>query len=769
MIKEPASTRRLQPQFCNLDQPLACTSLIPDIQHMWGFEHQSQASTSVVTPPDFIAQLDSVAPVSSKQASRGILVDTGAAISVAPKSFASDIELSPVPSTLQLTTASGEAITTYGLRRVHLQGRGLSFEVSSVIEDVVTPLLGLEIMIQHSLSLTVEHDFQHYLVNPAGDKTKLEHIGRHLDMIACPSQQGLSPCVWGSLSHVFGFLPADKDLHEQRLTSSLAIDEDTNQSYGEQDSLSLLCQYVSLHDSHAFSPELVHSTEQAADSGGEPKVSFPPKSLQQPTITAQARKLHNMTPIPRQSGCVMCKEAKVTASQHQQPRASIKTSTIQLAYDHINYPRDQEPSLILLWVESLTGLAGSVLTKERGTTAQQLAAVVTFIHSHGFAHSTLQCDEQPGLVQLLEAIGKHTGLSTSISSVRDQKLHDLKRSLHAQFRALMLDVSQRYKLHPSSFLVNSSLDQYMLRHAVWLLNRFQLHSSDNRTSFQRRWGTAYRSSVLPFGELVLASDQSLALWLGRCEVTDEHVLAKAFSSSLVTSTFVTRMSLESSRDLDMFKSITLPPRELASAAYLKMAELGDQPSEQAGGATELKLEYQPQASTQHPQQKAQGRHEQQPSAMSFPLTPGVVPSPLPQACPYELSDLAWQQPALHYEKELPSTALHPPVVQQLASATTTSNLPFSEPTLRRQPSEEKASPQQRARRSQTQKGPTHHEPQSILDRQSLSRRQSLWSILWKSFSNPNQQRMMLSLELTLMLISICFQQLRSSKLSSQLL
>ena len=142
---------------------------------MLSFEHQSRASTPVVNPTaaSTIAQLNSLATAFSEQASWGILVDTGAATSVAPKSFASDIELSPVPSTLQLTTASGEAITTYGLRRVHLQCRGLSFEVSFVIADVVTPLLGLEIMIQDSLSLTIDHDFQHYLVNPAGDKTKL--------------------------------------------------------------------------------------------------------------------------------------------------------------------------------------------------------------------------------------------------------------------------------------------------------------------------------------------------------------------------------------------------------------------------------------------------------------------------------------------------------------------------------------------------------------------------------------------------------------------
>ena len=50
-------------------------------------------------------------------------------------------------------------------------------------------------------------------------------------------------------------------------------------------------------------------------------------------------------------------------------------------------------------------------------------------------------------------------------------------------------------------------------------------------------GHSLQQSVLPFGELVLAQDQSLAIWLGRCEATDEHILAKANSSSLVKSIF----------------------------------------------------------------------------------------------------------------------------------------------------------------------------------------------------------------------------------------
>ena len=81
---------------------------------------------------------------------------------------------------LYLTTATGQAVETYGLRKVHLQSRGLSLEVSFVIADVVTPLLGLDSMIKASLSLHIEHDLQHFLVNPAGDRTQLEHMGRRL-------------------------------------------------------------------------------------------------------------------------------------------------------------------------------------------------------------------------------------------------------------------------------------------------------------------------------------------------------------------------------------------------------------------------------------------------------------------------------------------------------------------------------------------------------------------------------------------------------------
>ena len=71
------------------------------------------------------------------------MIDTGAAISLAPLSFAPDTELSPVESTLQLRSVTGEAIEAFGRRTVQLVGSQLSFHVSFVIADVQHALIGM--------------------------------------------------------------------------------------------------------------------------------------------------------------------------------------------------------------------------------------------------------------------------------------------------------------------------------------------------------------------------------------------------------------------------------------------------------------------------------------------------------------------------------------------------------------------------------------------------------------------------------------------------
>ena len=165
-------------------------------------------------------------------------------------------------------------------------------------------------------------------------KTQLEHMGRHLYMIACPSQHGLSPCFIGNLSQVIGFLSADKELHAQSLasrsSSSVDLDEDTSMRQDAQASLTLERQYVvpkAFANNDGISFDLMSSQEEVAHSGGELYTTSFLLYPQSPNPSfSQARVLPNMTTTPH-PWCVVPQEARDIAST--------KTSIIQLDYAYI--------------------------------------------------------------------------------------------------------------------------------------------------------------------------------------------------------------------------------------------------------------------------------------------------------------------------------------------------------------------------------------------------------------------------------------------------
>ena len=85
----------------------------------------------------------------------GLLVDTGAYVSVALKHFAPEAPLEPVPHPVQLLTATSTPIKIYGTKTVPLVTGRLSFHVRFYITDVKQMLLGLQDILQGDLQLTL--------------------------------------------------------------------------------------------------------------------------------------------------------------------------------------------------------------------------------------------------------------------------------------------------------------------------------------------------------------------------------------------------------------------------------------------------------------------------------------------------------------------------------------------------------------------------------------------------------------------------------------
>ena len=129
-----------------------------------------------------------------------ILVDTGAELSVAPRSFAAEIPLSSLqPSDLQLQTADGKKIEAYGMRTLQLLTHSFSFGMSFVIANVSQPLLGLGSLLRNNLSLHLDNHLGHYLGNNSGGKIQLEQLGLQIYLSACPVELGLSHLMRGNL------------------------------------------------------------------------------------------------------------------------------------------------------------------------------------------------------------------------------------------------------------------------------------------------------------------------------------------------------------------------------------------------------------------------------------------------------------------------------------------------------------------------------------------------------------------------------------------
>ena len=148
-----------------------------------------------------------------------IMIDTGAELSVAPKSFADHIQLSSEKLDIELRGANGNQISIYGTRRVELVTIGFNFPTCFVIADVEKPLLSLRSLLENNLSLHLSSSQGHQLVNSEGEKIQLQQLGQQIFLSACPMELELTSSMIGILQNE-SLMPEDK-LEAPRATVEL--------------------------------------------------------------------------------------------------------------------------------------------------------------------------------------------------------------------------------------------------------------------------------------------------------------------------------------------------------------------------------------------------------------------------------------------------------------------------------------------------------------------------------------------------------------------
>ena len=140
-----------------------------------------------------------------------ILIDTGAEISVAPRSFAAEVQLSTLGRTnLQLRNAEGRAFNIFGWKTVRLLTQSFSFCITFAIADVETPLLGLGSLLASDLNLHIGKNLGHHLSNNLGERIQLSQRGLQLYMSACPIKPGFDLPNQGILTDNTSLMPEAK-------------------------------------------------------------------------------------------------------------------------------------------------------------------------------------------------------------------------------------------------------------------------------------------------------------------------------------------------------------------------------------------------------------------------------------------------------------------------------------------------------------------------------------------------------------------------------
>ena len=188
----------------------------------------------------------------------------------------------------------------------------------------------------------------------------------------------------------------------------------------------------------------------------------------------------------------------------------------------------------------------------------------------------LQCDPEPSLIKWAESV-KSKRLERTVIRSSPRRSHqsnggveNYQKQLQGQVRTMLAAMQECTQYRPTA---DSALMQWIVRHAAWLIPRFR--GSDAQFPFYRAMGGPYRRKLMGFGETVLAHLPDVgrgsgnpapkladrwksAVWLGKSDLTDEHLVRT--DDGVVYAQSVRRLAEHSWSEED-FRSVVETPKK----------------------------------------------------------------------------------------------------------------------------------------------------------------------------------------------------------------
>ncbi|CAK0847732.1 unnamed protein product [Prorocentrum cordatum] len=443
-----------------------------------------------------------------------VMVDSGAARSVCPPSHGAHETLRDLSERIRLVGASGDDIPCHGERFVTYTKGGHKIGVDYKVADVKRPVLGVSQAVDKGTS---------WVFTPSGSY-----------MIPKPIEFSDPDAVPLVRRNDLFYLKMDR--YGEGVKNSLVMPvrgEEPGGEPGGASAASRAAARAALQGGSGGGAAATRAQAEASEPAAQAELeeSVPVRVKKDPVKPSLAeQRTHELVHIPARSWCWVCVRSKFTDDPHYKAGHERTGDEVQIDYYFLG-------QLSILNMVHMNSQAIHGIMGPKGTDAYMIKTAVATIENWGLDRIVLKHDQEASITALAREIKAQRKAPTMIESAQranHQGVGGVERAneeLGKQIRALLFSVGDNYK---RELPAEHGLLPWLIRHAGWQLNRFTMHGN-GKTTYEVLKGRPYRGELVNFAECVWARDPTptsklqprwhAAVWLGKTEVSDEHLVA----------------------------------------------------------------------------------------------------------------------------------------------------------------------------------------------------------------------------------------------------
>ena len=476
------------------------------------------------------------------QAMIDLMVDSGAERTVCGPHDFPGVPIDRECPKVELHGADGRTLKWYGRKVVAFHAQGERLKVVFSVVDVTRPILSVANMTDNGNEIT--------LGRTGGEiRSVREGRARRLGLLRCAGLFLLRVALVEAMTQ--GLTPANQAAAYLAPVSGGAFQEAPEDAEARWAVL-------------ALAPERPSATEVEAHMA---------------THTPYARWCHD---------CVMGRgrDDRHQSSSGHGPEA---TPVVQLDYCFARFGPGDPQVPVLCAIDNVYHRSMAVWCDRKGSRDNYaVKAVEEFCKSLGFEKVLLQTDPENSAIDVVhEACLKLPVASPRATPVASKGSNGLVERLHQHIQGLFCTLrSSVQRLYKVPVDITHVINPWMVRHASWIRDRFEVDARDHRTACERHYGRMFAKKVVPFGETVMwrepgphqykfSEHWGYGIYLGRAMSSDEHILGTRVG--VIRARTVRRLDEDSRYDAQLLLAMRGVPWETRASAEARRLQLGPTP------------------------------------------------------------------------------------------------------------------------------------------------------------------------------------------------